>query len=249
LTSVTITGILEMPEIIEGESIADLMIEAANKQDFKLEEEDIVVVTSKIVSKAEGRVINIEKISPSTMAENYSHYLESDPRKVEVILSESKRIVRMVKKLMICETHQGLICANGGVDQSNVEQGKLVLLPKTPDKSAQRIRQEIRKKLKIDVAVIITDTFGRPWREGQINTAIGIAGISPLKSYVGMKDHFGYELKSTNIAIVDEIASAAELVMGKSDRIPIAIVRGYKFQKNRSSSRRLIRKVSRDLFR
>jgi len=238
-----------MPEIIEGESIADLMLEAANKQDFKLEEGDIVVVTSKIVSKAEGRVINIEEISPSTTAENYAHYLESDPRKVEVILSESKRIVRMVKKLMICETHQGLICANGGVDQSNVEQGKLVLLPKTPDKSAQRIRQEIRKKLKIDVAVIITDTFGRPWREGQINTAIGISGIAPLKSYVGMRDHFGYELKATNIAIADEIASASELVMGKSDRIPIAIIRGYKFQKSRSSSRRLIREVSRDLFR
>ncbi|MFQ6135087.1 MAG: coenzyme F420-0:L-glutamate ligase, partial [Nitrososphaerales archaeon] len=233
----------------EGDSIADLILEAASKQDFTLADGDIVVVTSKIISKAEGRVVRLDDVEPSPGALRFSKFLDMDSRKVEVVLSEAKRIVRMVKGLIIAETRQGFVCANGGVDQSNVEPGLLALLPKNPDRSARRIVREIKRKAGVDVAVVVTDTFGRPWREGQTNVAVGVAGLIPLRSYVGEKDAFGYELKVTSMAVADEIASASELVMGKLERVPVAVVRGYRYEAGRGSARRLVRRVSRDLFR
>ena len=155
----------------------------------------------------------------------------------------------MVKGLVIVETRQGFVCANGGIDASNIEPGTLVLLPKNSDKSARRIKQTLKSKANVDVAVIITDTFGRPWREGQINIAIGVAGILPLFSYVGSNDAYGNALSATNMAVADEIASASELVMGKLDKIPVVVVRGYKYEPGKGSARKLVRKVSRDLFR
>lgn len=247
--SVVITGIGGMPEVKEGDDLADLIVGAASKQGVRFVDGDIVAVTSKIVSKAEGRVIQLSDVEPSPTALKFSEVLGMNPRKVEVILSEAKRVVRMVKGLLIVETRHGFICANGGVDQSNVDSNQVALLPLNPDASARRIMRGVKRRVGVDVAVVVTDTFGRPWREGQTNVAVGVAGLNPLKSYVGLKDDFGYELKVTNIAVADEIASASELVMGKLDRVPVAVIRGYRCESGRGSARRLIRRSSRDLFR
>ncbi len=247
--SVVITGISGMPEVKEGDDLADLIVEAASKQGVRFVDGDIIAVTSKIVSKAEGRVIQLSDVEPSPTALKFSEVLGMNPRKVEVILSEAKRVVRMVKGLLIVETSHGFICANGGVDQSNVDSNQIALLPLNPDASARRIMRGVKRRVEADVAVVVTDTFGRPWREGQTNVTVGVAGLNPLKSYVGLKDDFGYELKVTNIAVADEIASASELVMGKLDRVPVAVIRGYRCESGRGSVRRLIRRSSRDLFR
>ncbi len=249
VSSVVITGIRGIPEVKEGDNVAALILEAASNQGFTLANGDIVVVTSKIISKAEGRMVNLNDVEPSPIALRFSKSLNMDPKKVEVILSEARRVVRMVKGLVIAETRQGFVCANGGVDQSNVKPGLLALLPKNPDRSARRIVRDLKRKAGVDVAVVVTDTFGRPWREGHTNVAVGVAGLIPLRSYVGLKDDFGFELKVTNIAVADEIASASELVMGKLERVPVAVVRGYRYEAGRGSARRLVRKVSRDLFR
>ncbi len=249
MSSVVITGIQGLPEVQPGDNLSKLILEAASKQGFTFVDRDILVVTSKIVSKAEGRTIRLDQVSPSPIAMHYSKLLHMDPRKVEIVLSEARRIVRMSEGLIIAETRHGFICANGGIDQSNMKPGIVALLPKNPDQSARRIAQKIKKKIGVDVAVVITDTFGRPWREGQTNVAIGVAGLNPMKPYFGMKDSFGYELKVTNVAVADEIASASELVMGKIDKVPVAVVRGYRYEPAKGSSRRLVRRASRDLFR
>ena len=246
---IIITGLEGIPKVKNGDDIADIIIKAASKQGFILADRDIIAITSKIVSKAEGRIVRLQDVDPSEGALKFSKILDSDPRKVEVILSEAKRIVRMVKGLIIVETHQGFVCANGGIDASNIELGSIVLLPKNSDISARRIARNLKQKAGVNVAVVISDTFGRPWREGQINVAIGVAGLFPLISYVGTNDVYGNELNATNMAVADEIASASELVMGKLDQIPVAVVRGYKYEPGKGSARRLVRKVSRDLFR
>jgi coenzyme F420-0:L-glutamate ligase/coenzyme F420-1:gamma-L-glutamate ligase len=246
---IIITGLEGIPKVKNGDDIADIIIKAASKQGFILMDKDIIVITSKIVSKAEGRIVNLKDVDPSASALKFSKILDSDPRKVEVILSEAKRIVRMVKGLVIVETRQGFVCANGGVDASNIEPGSIALLPKNSDRSARRIARNLKQKAGVNVAVVISDTFGRPWREGQINVAIGVAGLFPLISYVGTNDVYGNELNATNMAVADEIASASELAMGKLDEIPVAVVRGYKYESGKGSARRLVRKVSRDLFR
>tara|TARA_B100001971_G_C18202832_1_gene545709 strand:- start:689 stop:1462 length:774 start_codon:yes stop_codon:yes gene_type:complete len=249
MVPIIITGLEGMPKVKKGNDIADIIIKAASNQGFNLADGDIIAITSKIVSKAEGRIVRLNDVDPSASALKFSKILNSDPRKVEVILSEAKRIVRMVKGLIIVETSQGFVCTNGGVDASNIEPGSLALLPKNSDRSARIIARNLKRKADVDVAVIITDTFGRPWREGQINVAIGVAGLFPLVSYVGTNDVYGNELNATSMAVADEISSAAELVMGKLDKIPVAIVRGYKYEPGKGSARRLVRKASRDLFR
>ena len=246
---IIITGLEGIPKVKNGDDIADIIIKAASKQGFILADRDIIAITSKIVSKSEGRIVRLQDVDPSEGALKFSKILDSDPRKVEVILSEAKRIVRMVKGLIIVETRQGFVCANGGIDASNIELGSIVLLPKNSDISARRIARNLKQKAGVNVAVIISDTFGRPWREGQTNVAIGVAGLFPLISYVGTNDVYGNELNATNMAVADEIASASELVMGKLDQIPVAVVRGYKYEPGKGSARRLVRKVSRDLFR
>ncbi len=236
-------------EVAEGDDIATVIITACRKSRVPLRDNDVVIVTHKIVSKAEGRVLELDKITPSSFARKAGRHIGKDARQVEVILAESRRLVKMVKGLIIAETAHGFVCANAGVDQSNVEVGKIVLLPRDPDSSALKIRDSIKKKVGVEVAVIISDTFGRPWREGQVDVAIGLSGIDPFWDYRGQTDTYGYNLKATVICNADELASAAELCMNKMDRVPVAVVRGYKYRKANISARAIARKPSRDLFR
>jgi coenzyme F420-0:L-glutamate ligase / coenzyme F420-1:gamma-L-glutamate ligase len=239
-----------MPEISEGHDIGKIIVEWSRRQGTPIRDNDVVVITHKIVSKAEGRIIDLNSVNPSRFAVHVGRHIGKDARQVEEILSESRRLVKMVKGLIISETSHGFVCANAGVDQSNVNKGNVVLLPKKPDKSAKKIRNTFRVMTGKQVAVIISDTFGRPWREGQVDVAIGIAGLDPFADYRGMHDQYGYHLKSTVICVADELASAAELCMNKLDRVPAAIIRGYKFKKVENvSSRSLSRKPARDLFR
>lgn len=201
-----------------------------------IEEFDILIVAQKIISKSESRLVDMESIVPSDRALELSKVHEKDPRLIQLILNESKKIVRLTNKHIIVQTKQGFICANAGIDQSNVSKDPrfVLMLPENPDRSARKLREDIFEITKKNVSVIISDTFGRPFRNGQTNVAIGISGINPIKSYIGTPDQNGRVLKVTEIAIADEIASAAELVMGKTLQVPVAIVRGcdYEFVKS-----------------
>jgi coenzyme F420-0:L-glutamate ligase/coenzyme F420-1:gamma-L-glutamate ligase len=226
-------------------------IKENNNNNQILENGDIIVLAQKIISKYEGRFINLDDVTPSQKSIDLSKQVDKDPRIIELILQESRKIIRIFNNIIIAETHHGFICANAGIDQSNVSNKKdqVLLLPINPDKSAESIRKEIYEKTRKQVAVLITDTFGRPFRMGQTNVAIGIAGINPLKSYKGKQDMFGKILRVTEIAIVDEIAGAAELVMGKTEGIPIAIVRNVNYSKRNSSITKIIREEKKDIFR
>ena len=210
---------------------------------------DILVVAQKIVSKQEGRIINLSTVTPSLLSEGISSQYRKDPRIIELILSETKRIVRMKNGIIIVETNNGVICANAGVDESNVKNGYATLLPINSDISAQIIRNKIREKTNKNVAVIISDTFGRPFRLGQTNCAIGISGLNPILNYVGTLDSFKKILRITEIAIADELSSAAELVMGKALKCPIAIIRDYSFKIEDHVIDELIRQENEDLFK
>jgi coenzyme F420-0:L-glutamate ligase/coenzyme F420-1:gamma-L-glutamate ligase len=226
------------------------ILEAIADSQIKIQNGDILVVTHKIVSKAEGRIVDLACIKPSTKAIRMAKEHDKDPRVMELILKESIQILRAKNGIIISETKHGFVCANAGVDQSNVEGDKAVLLPVAPDESASRIQDAVKKKIGKEIAVIITDTFGRTFRNGQTNVAIGIAGINPIKSYIGTYDMYGRKLRVTEIAVADEIASAAELVMGKAEGTPVAIVRGYIFEKaSKTSVKSLLRAKERDLFR
>jgi coenzyme F420-0:L-glutamate ligase/coenzyme F420-1:gamma-L-glutamate ligase len=226
------------------------ILEAIADSQIKIQNGDILVVTHKIVSKAEGRIVDLARIKPSTKAIRMAKEHDKDPRVMELILTESIQILRAKNGIIISETKHGFVCANAGVDQSNVEGDKAVLLPVAPDESASRIQDAVKKKIGKEIAVIITDTFGRTFRNGQTNVAIGIAGINPIKSYIGTYDMYGRKLRVTEIAVADEIASAAELVMGKAEGTPVAIVRGYIFEKaSKTSVKSLLRAKERDLFR
>lgn len=196
-------------------------------------------------------MVDLTNIIPSFEARKIAEVQKKDPRMVELIISESRELIRLEKGVIISETKHGLVCANAGVDTSNVDEdeNKVTLLPIDPDGSASMIREEIGRKEKKDVGIVITDTFGRPFREGQINIAIGISGVEPIISYIGEKDMFGKSLRITEIAVADEIASAAELVMKKSLRIPAAIVRGWQFEFKNVTASKLIRPKQNDFFR
>jgi coenzyme F420-0:L-glutamate ligase / coenzyme F420-1:gamma-L-glutamate ligase len=214
----------------------------------ELEDGDVAVLAQKAVSKAEGRVVRLDDIEPSERAREIAGD-DQDPRRIEAILREAKRVVRVRKPLVIAETRHGFICASAGVDSSNApEPGMLVLLPLDPDASAQRIRERLRELTSRDVAVLITDSFGRPWRQGTIDVALGAAGIEVMRDLRGERDRVGYELHATMIAVADEIASAAELVMGKLDGIPAAVVRGLEVAGD-GRARDLVIPEERDLFR
>jgi coenzyme F420-0:L-glutamate ligase/coenzyme F420-1:gamma-L-glutamate ligase len=241
-----------IPDIKPGDKLDLIILESMNNANEFLSEGDIVVVAQKVISKAEGRLIDLKLVNPSEKSLHIAKQNDKDPRLIELILNESVDILRLARGILIVETKRGLICANAGVDQSNVEKSNdyAALLPEDADLSARELRHSLKRKTGIDVAVVITDTFGRPFREGQINVAIGIAGIQPIKSYIGTLDMFGKKLKVTEIAIVDEIASAAELQMGKSERIPVVIIRGYVYQMVETSSlSQLLRARGKDLFR
>jgi coenzyme F420-0:L-glutamate ligase/coenzyme F420-1:gamma-L-glutamate ligase len=224
-----------------------IILEAAGQE---IQNVDVLVVAHKIVSKAEGRIVSLADVKPSPKAVKMGKEHGKDPRVMELILKESVQILRAKNGIIVSETKQGLVCANAGVDQSNVEGDSAVLLPVDPDRSASRLKYAVKKKAGKDIAVIITDTFGRPFREGQANVAIGVAGLSPIKSYIGSRDMYGRKLRVSEIAVADELASAAELVMGKAESVPVAIIRGYKFEKTaKSSAKSLQRPKERELFR
>ena len=213
-----VTGI---PELREGDDLAAIIVERV-----ELEDADIVVVAQKAISKIEGRVVRLDDVEPSARAIEIAGE-EGDPRRVEWILREAKRVVRVRPPLVICETKHGFICASAGVDQSNTpEEGTLILLPVDPDGSAVKLRGELRARTGRDVGVIVTDSFGRPWRQGTTDVAIGAAGVEVMRDLSGELDPIGYELKATFITIADEIAGAAQLASGKLDRVPVTIVRG-----------------------
>lgn len=237
-------------EVRPGDDLAGLILAALTRAACPLETGDVLVVTQKIVSKAEGRIVDPADVEPSEFARTIAEQGRKDAAAQEIVLRESRRIVRMDRGVLITETRHGLICANAGVDESNVAGGRVVtLLPIDPDASAVRLRADLRERTGATVAVIISDTFGRPWREGQVNVAIGAAGIDPLTDYTGVADPYGYTMQASMIAIGDELASAAELVMGKIDGVPAAIVRGFAYTPAESSARRLLRNPAFDLFR
>ena len=241
-----------VPDIKAGDKLDIIILESMSNANEFLSMGDIVVVAQKVISKAEGRLIDLKLVNPSEKSLQIAKQNDKDPRLIELILNESVDILRLTRGIIIVETKRGLICANAGVDQSNVEKSNdyAALLPEDADLSARELRHSFKRKTGIDVAVVITDTFGRPFREGQINVAIGIAGIQPIKSYIGTMDMYGKKLKVTEIAVVDEIASAAELQMGKSERIPVVIIRGYLYQMVENSSlSQLLRSKEKDLFR
>ncbi len=247
---VRIVGLEGIPEVHAGDDLPALIVDAARAHGVAIEPRDVLVVTQKIVSKAEGRIVDLATVTPSPFARRYAAMFEKDARQIEVVLGETKRIVRMEHGVMICETHHGFICANAGVDASNVEKtGTVCLLPVDSDASAQRIRDRVKHALGVEVAVIISDTFGRPWREGHVNFAIGVAGIAPLINYAGQFDPAGYELRVTQMAVVDELAAAAELVHGKLARVPVAIIRGVDYDPAGGTVAELIRAPEKDMFR
>ncbi|MBS7606802.1 MAG: coenzyme F420-0:L-glutamate ligase [Candidatus Bathyarchaeia archaeon] len=245
---IPITG---MPIIRSGDDLGLLICEAAARQGTPIEDGDIIVITHVIVSRAEGNIVNLDSIIPSEFAKTVAENLGKDPALVEVILRESKSIIRMGNGHIISETKHGFICANAGVDKSNVPGERNVApLPKDPDLSARIIRRRIREVSGKDVAVIISDTHGRPLRNGEINVAVGVAGIKPIRDRRGEKDLFGYVLRVKQTAIADELSSAAELVIGQADEgIPAAIIRGYAYERDEGATAKdLIRPREKDLF-
>jgi coenzyme F420-0:L-glutamate ligase/coenzyme F420-1:gamma-L-glutamate ligase len=252
LDSVKIIAVENLPLIKRGDDLAELICNASEAQNTPIQEKDVLVITHVAVSKAEGNVVDLDKVSPSEQAREVALETDKDPALVEVILRETKEIVRMRRNSLITETKSGIVCANAGVDRSNIEgERNIVLLPKDPDASAQKIRQKIRELTGCNVAVIISDTHGRPFRMGEINVSIGVAGIKPIRDRRGEKDLFGYVLRIKQTAVADELASAAELVIGQADEgIPVAIIRGYKYQAaENASATELTRPKEKDLFR
>lgn len=236
---------VQIPKEIEtNDNLPELI---ANHTD--LQDGDILVIAQKIISKQEGRIIELSTITPSLLAQGISSEYKKNPCIVELILSESKKIIRMQKGIIIVETKSGFICANAGIDESNVKNGFVTLLPTNSDHSAEKISKQILKISGKEIAVLISDTFGRPLRMGQTNCAIGVFGINPILDYEGTCDSFGNILRVTAIAIADEICSAAELVMKKTTKSPVAIIRDYEFKKEISSIKPLIRPEEEDLFR
>ncbi len=247
--SITIIPIYGIPRVRKGQDISALVISAMDKSALKLQDGDVVVITQKVVSKAEGMAIDLTEVRPSRKARRLGRSVGKDPRVVELILREGKRVVRSGHGVIITETRHGFVCANSGVDQSNVDEGYATILPVDPDSSARRIRRGLEKRTGRKVAVVITDTFGRPWREGQVDVAIGCSGIRPLSSLKGKLDPYGYRLKVTEPAVVDEIAAASELVMRKLEMVPAALVRGVRYERGETGIGSLIRQRKFDLFR
>jgi coenzyme F420-0:L-glutamate ligase/coenzyme F420-1:gamma-L-glutamate ligase len=252
MNPVQVIAVEGLPLIGKGDNLAQLICSAAEKQHTPIQDGDVLVATHVAVSKAEGNVVNLDKVVPSKKANEIAKKTGKDPALVEVVLRESKDIVRMRDSVLITESRQGFICANSGVDRSNVEGERNVApLPRDPDLSAKRIRQEMKKLTGCDVAVIVSDTHGRPFRMGEVNVAVGVSGLKPIRDRRGEKDLFGYVLRIKQTAIADELASAAELVIGQANEgIPVAIIRGYNYPKSDTAkATELVRSRDKDLFR
>jgi coenzyme F420-0:L-glutamate ligase / coenzyme F420-1:gamma-L-glutamate ligase len=250
VSSLQLFGVAGLPEIVEGADLATSIIAAADSAGTPLLDGDVVVVTSKIVSKAEGRTVELADIMPSPFAIEWSAQWDKDPAVTEIVLREAKRVVRQVGPILITETHHGFVCANSGVDQSSSGgYGRAVLLPVDSDASARTIRAGF-VAAGIDAAVIISDTFGRAWREGQTDIAIGVAGMQPILSYIGQVDPHGHEFKVQALCTADELAGAAELVKGNLSRVPVAVIRGHAWERDDTATiAPVLRDQSRDLFR
>ena len=248
---VRVYGLRGVPEVRPGDDLAALLTDASERSPINgLIEGDVVVVTHKVVAKAEGCLVDLRTVEPSAFARAIAARWSKDPRQVEVVLRESRRIVRMDYGVMVCETHHGFICANAGVDRSNAgAPDTVVTLPADADASARIIAGAIAAHTGARVAVIVSDTFGRPWREGLTNVAIGCAGLRPLRDDRGQIDPQGYALGATVLAVADELASAAELVTGKLDSVPAAVIRGYDYATGDGSAQELLRAPDRDMFR
>lgn len=250
MARLTVYGVEGLPEIEPGMDIAEMIHAAAAGQGDPLADGDIVLVTSKIVSKAEDCIVELVDVEPSEFATRWSQRWEKDPRVTEVVLRESKRVIRQIGPVLITETHHGFCCANSGVDQSSSGgEGRILTLPVDPDASCREQRRRFAE-LGVDVAVIMTDTFGRPWREGQTDVAIGIAGMHPLFSYIGQHDPHGHEFRVQEICTADEIAAAGELVKGNTSRVPVAVMRGLEWERDdQATMAPVLRDSERDLFR
>jgi coenzyme F420-0:L-glutamate ligase/coenzyme F420-1:gamma-L-glutamate ligase len=252
VNAIKIIAIENLPLIKKGDDLAELICNATKGQGTPIQENDIIVITHVAVSKAEGNIVNLDEITPSEKAKEIAQQTGKDPALVEVILRETKDIIRIGENSIITETKSGIICANAGVDRSNVSGDRNVVpLPKNPNASAQNIRQEIKRLTGANVAVIVSDTHGRPFRMGEINVAVGVVGIKPIRDRRGEKDLFGYVLRIKQTAIADELSSAAELVIGQANEgIPAAIIRGYNYQTaENASATELTRPKEKDLFR
>jgi coenzyme F420-0:L-glutamate ligase/coenzyme F420-1:gamma-L-glutamate ligase len=237
-------------EVQPGDPLSGKLLAAAKTLGIRFRDRDILVVKHKVVSKAEGMLVDLGRIKPSASSRAWAKRHGLDARVSELAVRESRRIVRQKRGVLITETRHGFICANSGVDVSNVDGGRrALLLPQDPDRSAAKLRQEFRSKLGVDIAVIISDSFGRPWREGLTEVAIGVAGMYPLLDYRGQRDLYGYPLRVSVDAVADELACAAGLVCGKLAGVPAAIIRGFEYREGRGSARELIRPAANDLFR
>lgn len=249
MTEVTVVGIALEKEIRPGDPLASLISEGLLQSGRCWQDGDILVVAQKAVSKAEGRIVRLGQVEPSGKALDWAQRYGKDPRFIETVLQQARRIVRMERGVLIAETSHGFICANCGVDQSNTDPGTAVLLPEDPDRSAQQIRQFIRKRHGAEIACLISDSFGRPWREGLVSVALGAAGLQTLIDLRGQPDRSGRKLTSTLSAVGDELAAAAGLVMGKADGVPAALIRGCRFTPAAGSAADLLRLPEHDLFR
>jgi coenzyme F420-0:L-glutamate ligase / coenzyme F420-1:gamma-L-glutamate ligase len=237
-------------EVQPGDSLPEQLIGALAKSRVRLAKGDVLVVKHKVVSKAEGQLVQLDTIKPSATSRAWARKYKLDARVTELALRESKRVIKRKNGVLITETRHGFICANSGVDVSNVDGGEhALLLPKDPDRTAERLRAAVKKRLGVAIAVIISDSFGRPWREGLTEVAIGIAGMKAIEDYRAQRDPHGYELRVTLDAVADELACAAGLVAGKLNRTPFVIIRGFAYQPGRGSSRSLLRPAAQDLFR
>ena len=247
---ISIFGIPGISEVQPGDNLSEIILTAASENDIPLEDQDVVVVAQKIVSKAEGCIYHADDIEVSTFARHASTYTGHPPEYTELVLRESKRIVRMAEGLIISQTHHGFVMAGAGVDRSNSGgKNRMLALPRDPDLSARQLKQALEAGSGRRLAVIISDTFGRPWRNGQTNLAIGVAGLCPILYYHGQKDDDGRELKVTQIAVADELASAAELISGKTNRTPVVLIRGYAFMPGAGTAKSLVRAEERDIFK
>ena len=237
--------------ISKGDNVGARICAACRDTKFQLHKGDIVVVAQTIVSRAEGRLIDLSSVKPSAQARKLAKMMNKEPEHVEAILQASKRIIRAEQGHLIMETPHGFVCANAGVDRSNVPGANCVsLLPEDSDASARRIRETIRHTLGVEVAVIVSDSFGRPFRNGAVNVALGVSGLAPIKNYIGKRDLFGYELRVKQMAVADELASAAELLMGEANEgVAVVVVRGYRYEGAEDSAQLLVRDPKLDIFR
>ena len=248
---IEVLGVKHFPEVVPGDSLPELVLESLSRQGLELVDGDILVIAQKVVSKAEGRLRPLGAVEPRELAKRFADAHHKDPRLVELALAEARRIVRMDRGVLITETTHGFVCANSGIDASNVGPNRddVALLPVDPDHSAGTLRTALEARTQKSIAVIVSDTFGRPWREGAVNVAIGISGMTVLADYRGQSDAYGRVLMTTSIAHADEVAAAAELVMGKLNRVPVAVVRGYAYESSNEGIQRLLRRADEDLFR